>query len=170
MTVIDLARKLNLWRQITTAINAVLPAAAAGELLPRLAELPVTQSRATRSLGVYVSRLGEPVCIRLQFAQELENLRETFLHELSHCCDHLCNQPGKRYRRAHGPHWQQWATLLGATPQRCGSSAALEKLYLQRLKLVAVCRQCGTEFRRTRRLNRRRKYFHSDCGGTLRLI
>ena len=170
MTVIDLACKLNLWTQITTAIDAALSAAEAGELLSRLAELPVRPSRAVRSLGTYVSRAGAPVCIRLQFAQELVSLRETFLHELAHLCDHLCNQPGKRYRRAHGPHWQQWAKLLGATPQRCGSSAALEKLYRQRLKLVAVCLQCGTEFRRTRRLNRRRKYFHSDCGGRLRPV
>lgn len=170
MTVVDLAHKLNLWTKITTAVAAALPVAEADKLLSRLAALPVRPSRATRSLGAYVSKAGEPVCIRLQFAQEPGNLRETFLHELSHCCDHLCHQTGQRYRRAHGPHWRFWAKLLGAAPQRCGKSAALEKLYQQRLKLVAVCQNCGAEFRRTRCLNRRRKYFHSTCGGRLRPV
>ncbi len=169
MTVYDLAIKLDLWPQITSAINTAVPAASA-ELLARIAKVPVKPSWATRTLGAYVSRQGLPVCIRLQFAQEAENLRETFLHELAHLCDHLCHQPGQRYRRAHGPQWQNWAQLLGTQAQRCGKSAALEALYRQRLKLVAVCSDCGTEFRRTRRLNRRRKYFHSNCGGRLRPI
>ena len=170
MTVIELAHELNLWRQITTAVNTALPAAESGKLLRRLAELPIRSSRAARSLGAYVSRAGQPVCIRLQFAQEPVNLRETFLHELAHLCDHLCHQSDKPYRRAHGPNWQSWARRLGAMPQRCGNSDALEKLYRQRLKLVAVCQHCGTEFRRTRRLNRRRKYYHHNCGGRLRPV
>ncbi|NOY13666.1 MAG: hypothetical protein GXP51_08300 [Deltaproteobacteria bacterium] len=170
MTVIELAHELNLWRQITAAVNTALPAAESDKLLLRLAELPIRSSRATRSLGAYVSKAGEPVCIRLQFAQEPGHLQETFLHELAHLCDHLCNRPGKRYHRAHGPDWRSWAERLGAAPQRCGQSDALEKLYRQRLKLVAVCQNCGTEFRRTRRLNRRRKYYHRDCGGRLRPV
>ena len=170
MTVIQFARQHDLWPQITAAIENFLPETKAGKLLRRIADLPIQPSRAARSLGAYVSKAGEPVCIRLQFAQEPVNLRETFLHELGHLCDHLCHQSGNRYRRAHGPDWQNWAKMLGAVPERCGKSAALEKLYQQRLKLVAVCQNCGTEFRRTRRLNQRRKYFHSNCGGRLRPV
>ncbi len=167
MTVKQFALRDALWPQLATAIEGFLPGAAAGKLLLRIAEVPIQSSRATRSLGAYVSRAGLPVCIRLQFAQEADNLRETFLHELAHLCDHLSNQPGKRYRRAHGPDWQQWAALLGIEAKRCGRSVALEKLYQQRLKPVAICQRCGAEFQRTRRLSQRRKYFHRSCGGRL---
>ena len=167
MTVKQFALGEELWLQIASAIEGFLPGPVAEKLLQQIADLPIQPSRATRSLGAYVSKAGLPVCIRLQFAQEAETLRDTFLHELAHLCDHLCNQSGKRYRRAHGPDWQQWAQLLGIEPKRCGRSAALEKLYQQRLKPVAICQSCGAEFQRTRRLNRRRKYFHSNCGGRL---
>lgn len=167
MTVKQFALRDQLWLQIVTAVAGFLPEPAAGQLLRQIAELPVRPSRATRSLGGYVSKAGLPVSIRLQFAQEADSLRDTFLHELAHLCDHLCNQPGKAYRRAHGPHWQQWAQRLGIEPKRCGRSAALERLYQQRLKPVAICQSCGTEFQRTRRLSRRRNYFHSHCGGRL---
>lgn len=170
MTVKQFALRDELWPQIAKAIEGFLPEPAAGQLLRQIAELPVRPSRATRSLGGYVSKSGLPVSIRLQFAQEPDSLRETFLHELAHLCDHLCNQPGKVYRRAHGPHWRDWAKRLGSAAQRCGRSAALEKLYQQRLKPVAICQTCGTEFQRTRRLNRRKNYFHSSCGGRLRHI
>ncbi|HEY5673608.1 MAG TPA: SprT-like domain-containing protein [Malonomonas sp.] len=170
MTVKQFALQDDLWQQISAAIEGFLPEPAAAKLLQRIADLPIRPSRATRTLGAYVSKAGLPVSIRLQFAQEPDSLRETFLHELAHLCDHLCHQPGQRYRRAHGPHWQQWAKLLGSEAKRCGRSVALEKLYQQRLKPVAVCQTCGSEFRRIRRLNRRRKYFHRDCGGRLEPI
>lgn len=169
MTVETLATELGLWAEITTCLYRTA-GDQAPPLLTRLAALPVRRSRATRSLGSYVSRQGLPVCIRLQFAQEPETLKQTLLHEIAHACDHLSDQYGNRYRRAHGPQWQAWARALGTAAESCGKSEALNQLYQQRLKLVAVCQTCGTEFRRIRRLNRRRKYFHSNCGGRLRPV
>ena len=170
MNVRQFAEHYALWAQITAAIGSFVSAAESSRLLQQITDLPVRPSRAVRSLGCYVSRAGEPVCIRLQLAQEPEVLQQTFLHELAHLCDHLYHQPGIRYRRAHGPNWRNWASLLGAQPERCGESAALRQLYRQRLKLVAVCQRCGYEFHRTRRLNQRRKYFHRDCGGRLKAV
>ncbi len=170
MTVQSFALEYGVWRQVSAAIRSALPGAEAERLLEQIAAVPVRPSRAVRSLGAYASKAGEPVCIRLQFAQEPDSLKETFLHELAHLCDHLSNQSGKRYRRAHGPQWRAWARLFGTVTDRCGKSDALETLYQQRLKLVAVCQNCGEEFRRIRRLNRRRKYFHISCGGRLRPV
>ena len=170
MTVQSLAVDYGVWPHVCVAIRNVLSGAKAECLLERIAVVPIRPSRAVRSFGSYAYRAGEPVCIRLQFAQEAASLTETFLHELAHLCDHLSNQPGKHYRRAHGPQWQAWAKLLGTAPDRCGKSEALAALYQHRLKLVAVCQNCGAEFRRTRRLNRRRKYYHTNCGGQLRPV
>ncbi len=156
-----LAEQLLLWSRITSVVTG----SADERLLERIARVPVKKSRATRSLGAYISRGAEPVCIRLQFAQEQDQLKDTLLHEIAHACDHLSQLPGRPYRRAHGPSWRNWAAALGVAPERCGQSEQLAKLHRQRLKLVGICQTCGTEFRRVRRLNRRRRYTHPSCGG-----
>lgn len=164
------AEEHGLWQQIVAAVETILQTIDTEPLIAQIAKIPVRPSRATRSLGMYVSKLGEPVCIRLQFAQEETLLRQTFLHEVAHTCDHLSHQAGGKYRRAHGPGWRQWAHALGISPERCGKSEAVADLHRQRLKLVAICQKCGAEFRRVRRLNRRGRYIHSTCGGRLRPV
>ena len=139
-------------------------------VLQQIYNLPVRKSHAVRRLGSYVARGGEPIEIRLQFALEETKLVETFLHELAHCLDHLTNQNGKPYRRAHGPGWQRWASALGILPERCGESEALRQLHAQRLRVVAICKKCGFELQRLKRLPRNRKYSHTDCGGTFKMI
>jgi predicted SprT family Zn-dependent metalloprotease len=169
MTVELLARELGLWAALKRNVGTQAGERAAA-LLEQLAGLPVRPSRATRSLGSYTSCDGIPVCIRLQFAQEPDNLSQTLLHEIAHVCDHLTRQPGRRYRQAHGAGWQLWARTLGATTQRLGSSENLQRLYQQRIKLVAVCQRCGAKLHRARRLNRQRSYLHVTCGGQLRPV
>ena len=137
-------------------------------LFGQIAEVPVLRSHAVRRLGSYVTKGGEPVAIRLQFVQEEMRLVETFLHELAHLFDHVTNQQGKPYRRAHGEGWRQWAQALQIAPELCGDSEALRQLHIDRLKVVAVCKRCGFELKRLRRLPRRRRYSHVDCGGTFR--
>ncbi|MBW6509955.1 MAG: hypothetical protein K0A94_10490, partial [Desulfuromonadales bacterium] len=79
MNVSELAVKLDLWQQIVAGVESCCAVAAVKHLLDRLVLIPVESSRASRRLGSYVFRGSEPVCIRLQFAQEPENLRQTFL-------------------------------------------------------------------------------------------
>lgn len=170
MTVKSLASELSLWSRIEAAVATRLSARRAKKLLRQLADIPVQRSRAVRRLGSYVSQSGRPVCIRLQFAQEPETLSETFLHEVAHACDHLSQPFGWRPSQAHGPKWQKWAGVLGITPSASGRSAELDKLYAERLKVVAVCQRCGAELRRLRRLNPQRNYVHRTCGGHLTLF
>jgi predicted SprT family Zn-dependent metalloprotease len=161
------AARLGILEQFTTALDTRLAGHQYQQLLARILPLPVRPSHALRSLGAYITRNGQPVCIRLQFKQSPAQLRETLLHELAHACDHLLNQPGQRYRRAHGPGWQSWALAMGINPQRTGHSPELDRLHQQRLKLVAVCQRCGAEIRRLRRLPDRRKFIHPGCGGRI---
>lgn len=166
-TVHSLASQLDLWPQVTETVSQVLTRQKAKQLLVEIAALPVRKSRSARNMGSYVSRQGEPFCIRLHFSLEPAVLKETFLHELAHACDHLSNQKGRAYRKAHGPGWKQWAAALGIEGTVRGKSEVLSQLYKERLKPVAVCRRCGTEFLRVRRLNRNRIYTHQACGGRL---
>lgn len=166
-TVETLCRRLQLLDRLHAGLAASVPEATRQSLLDRLLPLPVRPSHALRSLGSYVARAGQPLCIRLQFAQSPDQLQETLLHELAHACDHLTNQPGQRYRRAHGPGWQAWAKTLGIDPRRSGHCPELERLHRQRLKVVAICQRCGAEIRRTRRLPARRRYLHPECGGRI---
>ena len=171
MTVKQIADEFQLWSQIETAIAGVLTEESVLIFLRRIARIPIQKSSATRRLGAYVSKGGEPICIRLQFAQEADILKQTFLHEVAHACDHL-SRKGRRqaYRRAHGSSWKVWARALGGSTQCCGESEAVRALHLKRLKLVAVCQKCGFEFHRVRRLSRNRTYIHNQCGGKIRSI
>jgi hypothetical protein len=167
MNVRTLAAELNLWRQIVAAVETQCVAVAGQQLLEKLAIIPVAPSRASRRLGCYAFRGAESVVIRLQFAQEADNLRQTFLHEIAHACDHLTQHGGRR-RVAHGNSWRQWALALGIGTATTGRSPAVVALYQQRRKLVAICLECGAEIYRVRRLNRNHRYFHPPCGGALK--
>ena len=169
MTAKQFADEYQLWTTIAASVNTILDEPLAADLLKQIAMIPVYKSRATRSLGMYISKAGQPVCIRLQFAQEVETLQQTFLHEVAHACDHLTRKHGHhQYRRAHGPGWRNWASMLGVEARSTGRSEAVQALHQQRLKRVAVCQKCGMEFHRVRRLNRNRSYLHKRCGGQLR--
>jgi len=170
MTVITLAEQLGVEQLIAYAVRSMLSLAEAEGVLQRLAVLPVKRSHALQRLGSYVARGGEPLAIRLQFAQEPQQLIATFLHEVAHACDHLSHQNGKPYRRAHGSGWQAWMAALGQKDEVRGASAALNELRQERLKVVAVCRSCGTEIRRLRRLDQRKRYVHTECGGRLQPV
>lgn len=168
MTVKQIADEFSLWQQIEVAASTILTQGSVPALLEKIATIPIHKSHATRRLGVYVSMGREPICIRLQFAQEADNLKQTFLHEVAHACDHLSRKAGLQpYRRAHGASWQTWAKELGISPQCCGESPAVRQLHQQRLKLVAICQKCGAEFHRVRCLNRNRTYTHHQCGGKI---
>jgi len=167
MNISEFAGEKGLQQRIETALNLQC---FEFSLLDKISSLPIKKSHAVRRLGSYVARRGEPVEIRLQFALEEHLLIETFLHELAHCLDHLTNQTGQPYRRAHGKGWQEWAVALGIVPSRCGKSAALNEIHEKRLKIVAVCKKCGFELKRLKRLARNRKYIHPECGGRLKLV
>ena len=171
MTVKQYADEFDLWQQIEFAVEEMISERSSADFLEQIAMIPLKKSHATRRLGAYVSRGVEPVCIRLQFSQEPDNLKHTFLHEVAHACDHLSGKGWhKSYRRAHGPSWKSWANALGISSKSCGGSEAVRALHQQRLKLVAVCQKCGTEFHRVRRLNRNRKYTHQQCGGRIKAV
>lgn len=170
MNVRGLADELSLWQQVVAGVMSQCAAAVGEQLLDHLAVIPVLPSRASRRLGCYAFRGAEPVCIRLQFAQEPDNLRQTFLHEIAHACDHL-NQQGERRRRVgHGSSWRQWAFALGIDRATTGRSAAVATLHQQRQKLVAICLVCGAQIYRVRRLNRNNRYLHPPCGGVLKQL
>ncbi|PLX78169.1 MAG: hypothetical protein C0616_15360 [Desulfuromonas sp.] len=161
-----LALKLDLWGLIQQGIRRrVAPDLADGFILT-IASVSVKPSRATRRLGSYSSCAGRPVSVRIQFSQEMDQLRETFLHEVAHACDHLHRLPGEHYRQAHGEGWRTWMESFGLPGRVRGESPALCQLYQKRLKVVATCLRCGEEIRRTRRLNRGRRYRHV-CGGRI---
>ena len=171
MTVKQLAEELHLWSQIEATVENVLTDDSVAVFLEKIAQIPIQKSWATRRLGAYVSMGKDPICIRLQFAQEPDNLKQTFLHEVAHACDHLSQKTGRQpYRRAHGPTWKVWVKELGIPPRYCGESEAVKKLHQQRLKLVAICQKCGAEFHRVRRLNRNRTYTHNCCGGKIQRV
>lgn len=164
-TVRALAEQLQVWSRFEAGVSSRLGTAEGAALLEQLASLPVRPSRSVRMLGAYIYRGDTPVAIRIQFAQEEVVMAETLLHELAHACNHLHPPAGRTARQTHGASWQGWARAFGIAPSRKGCSEAIDQLYASRLKVVAVCKKCGAEFRRLRKMAAGRSYIHPGCGG-----
>ncbi len=162
----ELLERFDLGAFLQIQVSAELGTEKARELLARLYQLPLKNSRAVTRLGSYSFRDAKPLAIRLQFAQEEESLRQTLLHEIAHFLDHQTLLPNQNSRQPHGRSWQRWLERLGGQ-QNSGNSAALQQLYRQRLKPVARCKNCGALLKRLRRLPRGRRWLHRECGGLL---
>lgn len=126
-------------------------------------------NRLTRSLGrVKVNRVTGPTVIELSgqlvAKGEASEIVAVFLHEVAHLgADFLLLAIGRR-ESAHSYTWQRFAGALGVP-----ATASTTTSYTTErpgLKTVAVCGSCGYELQKIRRLNHRRTYRHTRCGGT----
>lgn len=93
-----------------------------------------------------------------------EAVIDTLIHEYAHLLAY------ERYGRRganHGPAWQAAMLELGRPP-KVRHSYAVER-NTKRQEVGYECLRCGATFIRSRRLPKRRKYVHANCGGDLRL-
>jgi len=89
-------------------------------------------------------------------------LDSTFKHEYAHLLAYA--RQGKK-GAGHGPAWQQAMRDLGEEP-------VVHHRYevnrnQPRQQVLYKCKRCGLLLTRKRRLPRRRKYVHAQCGGAL---
>ena len=124
-TVGQLLLHLDLGTSLHATVCSEVGDSAGARLFSRLQGLPLRRSHAVARLGSYSCRGGEPLAIRLQFAQEAEQLQHTFLHEIAHFLDHQTRSGAGAYRNPHGQSWQHWLRLLGA---ESGDQVAVLKL------------------------------------------
>lgn len=94
----------------------------------------------------------------------VEAVRETVLHEYAHL---LAVFRHGRPAANHGPPWQKAMADLGLPPT-VRHSFAVER-NVKRQRVIYHCSRCGAPIVRHRRLPKRRKYVHANCGGDLRL-
>lgn len=165
-TVGEILYFLGLYESLQGAVCGELGSSRGEELLIQLQQLPLKRSHAVTRLGSYSCRGAKPLAIRLQFAQEPEQLEQTLLHEIAHFLDHQTRSLRGPYRNPHGRSWQSWLQRVGGAGGS-GSSAAISDLYRQRLKPVARCQRCGLLLKRLRRLPQRQRWLHRNCGGLL---
>ena len=93
-----------------------------------------------------------------------ERLENTLLHEYAHL---LAVERHGMKGAGHGPGWRQAMVDLGLKPEVHHRYEVQRNSTRQ--KVVYRCMRCGTLVDRARRLPRRRRYVHVNCGGALRL-
>jgi SprT protein len=91
-----------------------------------------------------------------------ERLDSTLRHEYAHL---LAYARHGRKGAGHGPAWQQAMVDLGEEP-------VVHHRYevhrnQARQQVLYVCKRCGNLLPRKRRLPKRRRYVHAQCGGAL---
>ncbi len=163
-TVGELLYFLGIFEPLQAQIITELGTPRGEQLLIQLQQLPLKQSHAVTRLGSYNCHGEKPLSIRLQFAQEPEQLQQTLLHEIAHFLDHQTRPVPGSYRNPHGKSWQYWLERVGAD-READHSVAMSTLYRQRLKPVARCKRCGQLLERLRRLPQKQRWLHRNCGG-----
>jgi SprT protein len=93
-----------------------------------------------------------------------EAVEDTLMHEYAHL---LAFERGGRRGAGHGAYWQRAMTELGQVPKVRHSYEVTRNT--KRQEVGYQCIRCGKTILRSRRLPRRGRYVHVDCGGDLRL-
>lgn len=94
-----------------------------------------------------------------------DRVRDTLVHEFAHL---VAFERHGQFGAGHGRPWKEAMLELGADPKvRHGYEVQRND---PRQRVVYRCSRCGIEIARKRRLPRRRKYVHVDCGGGLSLV
>ena len=92
-----------------------------------------------------------------------DRLKDTLVHEYAHL---LAVVRHGRKAANHGPHWQRAMKDLGAEPTVRHRYEVVRNS--RRSEVVYRCERCGASIVKARRLPRRRRYVHRDCGGPIR--
>ncbi len=94
-----------------------------------------------------------------------ERLRTTLIHEYAHL---LAVQRHGPLAASHGACWKQAMHDLGATPERTHRYEVQRNNAQQ--QVTYQCKRCGAKIVRARRLSKKRKYVHANCGGRISLL
>ncbi|HWD37979.1 MAG TPA: SprT-like domain-containing protein [Fimbriimonas sp.] len=94
-----------------------------------------------------------------------EAVRETVGHEYAHLL--AIARHGER-ERGHGNGWKRAMFDLGLEP-KVRHNYEVDR-NVRRQQVDYRCLRCGATIVRSRRLPRRRRYVHANCGGDLRLL
>lgn len=149
----------------------------AGPFMDSLRLCPVRWRKTVRRLGSFrVDALGEiSITINSRLngrADRLEQLRDTFLHEVAHAVVYLRGDH-KRDFGHHGPLWRSAARALGANPAALAFGQVAAAVVAEGRKPVAKCLGCGAVLIKGRRYPRNAKLIHtrkadgSPCGAEL---
>ncbi len=93
-------------------------------------------------------------------------LDSTLRHEYAHLLAYA--RFGPKHGRGHGPAWRSVMQEMGQTPDVRHCYTALRNQ--RRQVVVYKCQKCGEHISRHRRLPRRRKYAHVNCGGLIQFV
>lgn len=92
-----------------------------------------------------------------------QKLHDTLVHEYAHLLAYKrCGKAGA----GHGEPWQQAMRELGLQPKVYHSYPVQRNATRQ--QVAYQCTRCGTTLLRSRRLPKRRKYVHANCGGPIK--
>ena len=143
----------------------------ASEILKRICEehpmgyvpkLTWKKLRVTAGIAFYNKREIVLSSLVLNTPERLEN---TLKHEYAHLL--AVSRHGMKAGAGHGQAWRQAMRDLGLKPTVHHNYEVQRNSTRQ--KVVYRCMKCGTQVDRARRLPRRRRYVHANCGGALRL-
>jgi SprT protein len=95
--------------------------------------------------------------------QDEQQLKDTLVHEYAHLLAYVRHG---RKGVGHGPPWKQAMTDLGAPPKVRHNYEVQRNE--RRQEVAYQCQKCGALLMRSRKLPKRRRYVHINCGGPIK--
>jgi SprT protein len=117
--------------------------------------------RVTAGLAYYKTGI---IGLSTRVLKDEKSVVDTLTHEYAHL---LAVVRGGLRAAGHGPEWQRAMRDLGLEP-KVRHNYEVER-NTARQTVTYVCVRCGRSVVRNRRLPKRRRYVHANCGGDLRL-
>jgi len=114
------------------------------------------------SAGMAYYRIGT-IGLSKTIIHDEARLRDTLVHEYAHL---LAYQRHGRRGVGHGAPWKQAMFDLGAAPKVRHDYEVQRNS--RRQEVAYQCQRCGALVLRSRKLPKRRRYIHTDCGGTIK--
>lgn len=114
------------------------------------------------SAGMAYYRIGAIGLSRTVITTE-QQLRDTLVHEYAHLLAY--HRHGKK-GVGHGPPWKQAMVDLGAPPKVRHNYEVQRNE--RRQEVAYQCQKCGALLMRSRKLPKRRRYIHNNCGGPIK--
>jgi predicted SprT family Zn-dependent metalloprotease len=93
------------------------------------------------------------------FAEGIDEVKDTFLHELGHICTH------NNKSRGHGPEWKQWCHVLGLPNVDTYHSIEAMSYKRRPKKVVGNCHTCEIQIWRRKKLQKNLTYICLQCNG-----
>lgn len=135
------------------------------ELFPEIGLVDVKISNRHKTVAGLAHGSRQITLAKKMFAEGINEVLDTFLHELGHVLNHHEMKIKRVPRKSHGLEWRQWCHVIGLPHVKQFHKIAAMKPRTRKRKVVGHCHTCETQIWQRKKLNKKITYICLQCKG-----